>query len=84
MNAIVLVALRRPLTFIALAILILLFGGRAAVRTPTGFFRRSRSLSLLPSGAAADITLSFRKLHRYQRKIVTEATSFNRRNAIIA
>jgi multidrug efflux pump subunit AcrB len=38
MNAIVLVALRRPLTFVVLAILILLFGGMAALRTPTDIF----------------------------------------------
>jgi multidrug efflux pump subunit AcrB len=38
MNAIVLVALRRPLTFIVLAILILMFGAMAAFRTPTDIF----------------------------------------------
>ena len=38
MNAIVLVALRRPLTFIVLAILILLFGTMAAFKTPTDIF----------------------------------------------
>ena len=38
MNAIVLVALKRPLTFVVLAILILLFGGLAAWRTPTDIF----------------------------------------------
>jgi multidrug efflux pump subunit AcrB len=38
MNAIVLVALRRPLTFVVLAILILLFGGMAALKTPTDIF----------------------------------------------
>jgi multidrug efflux pump subunit AcrB len=38
MNAIVLIALRRPLTFVVLAILILLFGGMAAVTTPTDVF----------------------------------------------
>ena len=35
MNAIVLVALKRPYTFVVLAILILIFGGRAALSTPT-------------------------------------------------
>src|SRR6202453_2467546 len=35
MNAIVLIALKRPYTFAVLAILILIFGGRAALRTPT-------------------------------------------------
>jgi len=38
MNAIVLVALRRPYTFVVLAILILIFGGRAALNTPTDIF----------------------------------------------
>ncbi len=38
MNAIVVVALRRPLTFVVMSILILLFGGLAAVRTPTDIF----------------------------------------------
>ncbi len=38
MNAIVLTALRRPLTFVVLAILILLFGGMAVFRTPTDIF----------------------------------------------
>jgi multidrug efflux pump subunit AcrB len=38
MNAIVLIALKRPYTFVVLAILILIFGGRAAIRTPTDIF----------------------------------------------
>src|SRR5580704_2124887 len=38
MNAIVLVALKRPYTFVVLAILILIFGGRAALNTPTDIF----------------------------------------------
>jgi multidrug efflux pump subunit AcrB len=38
MNAIVLMALKRPYTFVVLAILILIFGGRAALRTPTDIF----------------------------------------------
>ena len=38
MNAIVLVALKRPYTFVVLAIMILLFGGLAVVRTPTDVF----------------------------------------------
>ena len=38
MNAIVLVALKRPLTFVVLAILIVLFGGLAVLRTPTDIF----------------------------------------------
>jgi multidrug efflux pump subunit AcrB len=38
MNALVLIALKRPYTFVVLAILILVFGGRAAMRTPTDIF----------------------------------------------
>src|SRR5580698_5342490 len=38
MNAIVLIALRRPYTFVVLAILILLFGATAVLRTPTDIF----------------------------------------------
>lgn len=38
MNAIVLIALRRRLTFVVLAILILIFGGQAAYKTPTDIF----------------------------------------------
>ena len=38
MNAIVLVALKRPYTFVVLAILILIFGGRAVLSTPTDIF----------------------------------------------
>lgn len=38
MNAIVLVALRRPLTFIVLAILILMFGVISVLKTPTDIF----------------------------------------------
>jgi multidrug efflux pump subunit AcrB len=38
MNEIVLVALRRPYTFVVLAIVILLFGTSAVLRTPTDIF----------------------------------------------
>ena len=38
MNAIVLIALKRPYTFAVLAIMILIFGGRAALKTPTDIF----------------------------------------------
>ena len=38
MNAIVVVALKRPYTFVVLAILILLFGGMAVLGTPTDIF----------------------------------------------
>jgi len=38
MNAIVLIALRRPLTFVVMSILIVLYGGLAILRTPTDIF----------------------------------------------
>jgi multidrug efflux pump subunit AcrB len=38
MNAIVVTALKRPYTFVVLAIVIVIFGGRAALRTPTDIF----------------------------------------------
>ena len=38
MNAIVVTALKRPYTFVVLAILILLFGGMAVFKTPTDIF----------------------------------------------
>src|SRR5258707_15799712 len=38
MNAIVLVALKRPYSFVVLAMLILLFGGMAVFKTPTDIF----------------------------------------------
>ena len=38
MNAIVLVALKRPYTFVVLAILILLFGAMSVFKTPTDIF----------------------------------------------
>jgi multidrug efflux pump subunit AcrB len=37
-NAIVLMALKRPYTFVVLAIMIIIFGGRAALLTPTDIF----------------------------------------------
>jgi multidrug efflux pump subunit AcrB len=37
-NAIVLTALKRPYTFVVLAIMIIIFGGRAVLRTPIDIF----------------------------------------------
>jgi multidrug efflux pump subunit AcrB len=42
MNALVLIALKRPYTFVVLGILIAIFGGLAARRTPTGIFPNIR------------------------------------------
>jgi len=41
-NAIVLMALKRPYTFVVLALLILIFGVLAAIRTPTDIFPNIR------------------------------------------
>ncbi len=38
MNQIVLIALRRPYTFVVLAILIVLFGAKSVLQTPTDVF----------------------------------------------
>jgi multidrug efflux pump subunit AcrB len=42
MNALVLVALKRPLTFVVMSILIVLFGAMAVLRTPTDIFPNIR------------------------------------------
>ena len=42
MNALVAMALKRPYTFVVLAILILIFGVLAAIRTPTDIFPNIR------------------------------------------
>jgi hypothetical protein len=70
MNAIVLVALKRPYTFIVLAILILIFGGRAALRTPTDIFPNIESPSSRPSGP---ITVSRARTCRDASFITTNA-----------
>jgi len=41
-NGIVLIALRRPLTFVVMSILIVLFGGLAVFKTPTDIFPNIR------------------------------------------
>ena len=74
MNAIVLVALRRPYTFVVLAITILLFGTSAALRTPTDVFPPIKIpvvaaiwtfTGLLPSD------MSGRVIYYYERTLTT-------------
>ena len=78
MNAIVLVALRRPLTFVVLALLILLFGTMAVFRTPTDIFPPIKIpviaavwtyTGLLPSD------MSGRILFYYERSLTTTVTN---------
>jgi len=78
MNAIVLVALRRPLTFIVLAILILLFGVMSVLKTPTDIFPPIKIpivaaiwtyTGLLPSD------MSGRILFYYERSLTTTVSN---------
>ncbi|MDB5397206.1 MAG: transporter [Rhodospirillales bacterium] len=78
MNAIVLVALRRPLTFIVLAILILMFGTMSVFRTPTDIFPPIRIpivaviwtyTGLLPSD------MSGRIMFYYERSLTTTVSN---------
>ena len=74
MNAIVLIALRRPYTFVVLAITIVLFGTSAALRTPTDVFPPIKIpvvaaiwtfTGLLPSD------MSGRVIYYYERTLTT-------------
>lgn len=70
MNKIVLIALKRPYTFVVLAILIVLFGGRALVKTPTDVFPNIRIpvvsvvwsyAGMLPADISGRITFYFER-----------------------
>ena len=74
MNALVLIALKRPYTFVVLAILILLFGIMAVLRTPTDIFPPIRIpvvavvwtyTGLMPSD------MSGRVIYYYERSLTT-------------
>src|SRR5713101_3560714 len=78
MNAIVLVALKRPYTFVVLAILILLFGGMAVFKTPTDVFPPIKIpvvaavwtyTGLLPSD------MSGRVVYYYERALTTTVSN---------
>src|ERR1700758_5492869 len=78
MNAIVLVALKRPYTFVVLAILILLFGGMAVFKTPTDIFPPIKVpvvaviwtyTGLLPSD------MSGRVVYYYERALTTTVSN---------
>jgi multidrug efflux pump subunit AcrB len=77
-NALVLIALKRPLTFVVLAILILLFGIMAVLRTPTDIFPPIRIpvvavvwtyTGLMPSD------MSGRVIYYYERSLTTTVSN---------
>ncbi|MDT3779609.1 efflux RND transporter permease subunit [Nitrospira sp. MA-1] len=70
MNQLVLIALRRPLTFVVLAILIVIFGTKSVLQTPTDVFPNIRIpvisvvwsyAGLLPSDVSGRITFYFER-----------------------
>ena len=70
MNQLVLIALRRPLTFVVLAILIVIFGTKAVLQTPTDVFPNIKIpvisvvwsyAGLLPSDVSGRITFYFER-----------------------
>ena len=74
MNAIVLVALRRPYTFVVLAILILLFGGRAVSSTPTDIFPPIKIpviAAIWTYNGLLPADMSGRIIYYYERSITT-------------
>ncbi len=74
MNAIVVTALRRPLTFVVMAILILLFGGMAARDTPTDIFPPIRVPVVAVVWTYTGLTpqdMSGRVIYFYERSLTT-------------
>ena len=78
LNALVLVALRRPLTFVVMAILILLFGTSAVLKTPTDIFPPIR----IPVVAAVwtytgllPTDMSGRIVYYYERTLTTTVSN---------
>ncbi len=74
MNAIVIMALKRPYTFVVLAILILIFGVRAAGRTPTDIFPDIRIPVVAVVWTYNGLTpedMSGRVIYYYERSLTT-------------
>ena len=74
MNAIVLIALKRPYTFVVLAILIAIFGGLAARRTPTDIFPNIRIPVVAVVWTYTGLTpedMSGRVVYYYERALTT-------------
>jgi len=80
MVAIVRLALKRPYTFIVMAILIVLFGGLAAVRTPTDIFPDIRIPVIAAvwtyRGLSPD-DMSGRVIYYYERQLSTAVTDID-------
>src|SRR5579872_7263040 len=80
MLAIVRLALKRPYTFIVMAILIVLFGGLAAVRTPTDIFPDIRIPVIAAvwtyRGLSPD-DMSGRVIYYYERQLSTAVTDID-------
>jgi multidrug efflux pump subunit AcrB len=78
MNGVVLIALRRPLTFIVLAILILMFGTMAAFRTPTDIFPPIQIpiiAAIWTYGGLMPTDMSGRILFYYERSLTTTVSN---------
>jgi multidrug efflux pump subunit AcrB len=74
MNAVVVVALKRPYTFVVLAILIVIFGGLAALRTPTDIFPAIRIPVVAVIWTYTGLTpedMSGRVVYYYERALTT-------------
>src|SRR5580704_200578 len=74
MNAIVLIALKRPYTFVVLTILIAIFGGLAARRTPTDIFPDVRIPVVAVVWTYTGLTpedMSGRVIYYYERALTT-------------
>ena len=74
MNEIVLIALKRPYTFVVLAILIALFGGLAVLRTPTDIFPAIRIPVVAVVWTYSGLTpedMSGRVVYYYERALTT-------------
>src|SRR6201986_375875 len=80
MVAVVRLALRRPYTFIVLAILIVIFGGLAAVRTPTDIFPDIRIPVIAAvwtyRGLSPD-DMAGRGIYYYERQLSTAVTDID-------
>ena len=78
MNAIVVVALKRPYTFVVLAILILLFGGMSVFKTPTDIFPPIKIpvvAVVWTYGGLMPTDMSGRVVYYYERALTTTVSN---------
>src|ERR1700693_2037867 len=78
MNAIVVVALKRPYTFVVLAILILLFGGMTVFKTPTDIFPPIKIPVVAVVWTYSGLTpsdMSGRVVYYYERALTTTVSN---------